>query len=140
MPIKDGDTVQVHYTGTLEDGTVFDSSKDREPLEFVLGKGTLIPGFEAAIVGREAGETVTANLEPVLAYGEPDDQLIFEVPREEVPDHITPEVGLSLELSNEEGMMNVVITKVSDESIELDANHPLAGKILNFEIEILSVK
>ncbi len=140
MPIKDGDTVQVHYTGTLEDGSVFDTSREREPLEFVLGSGMLIPGFEAAVVGKEAGETVKVEIEPALAYGEVDEELIFTVPRGEVPEHITPEVGLPLQLSNDDGSMDVTITRVSDDSIDLNANHPLAGKTLTFEIEIISVK
>ncbi len=140
MPIKDGDTVQVHYTGTLDDGSVFDSSRERDPLEFVLGKGMLIAGFEAAVVGRDVGETVTVEIEPASAYGEVDTDLVFTVPRSEVPEHISPEAGLPLQLSNEEGTMDVTITEVTDDSIVLDANHPLAGKTLKFEIEIISVK
>ncbi len=140
MPIKDGDTVQVHYTGTLADGSVFDSSREREPLEFVMGSGMLIPGFEAAVMGREAGDSVTVNIEPANAYGETDLELIFTVDRNEVPEHIKPEEGLELQLSNEEGTMNVTITEVTDNEITLDANHPLAGKALTFAIEIISVK
>ncbi len=140
MPIKNGDKVQVHYTGTLADGSVFDSSREREPLEFVMGSGMLIPGFEAAVAGREAGDSVTVNIEPADAYGETDLELIFTVDRKEVPDHIQPEEGLELQLSNEEGVMNVTITEVTDDEITLDANHPLAGKALTFEIEIISIK
>ncbi len=140
MPIKDGDTVQVHYTGTLADGSVFDSSREREPLEFVLGSGMLIAGFEAAVTGREVGESVKVTIEPADAYGETDLDLIFTVDRAEVPEHIKPEEGVELQLSNEEGSMNVTITEVTDTEITLDANHPLAGKTLTFEIEIISVK
>ena len=86
MPIKKGDTVRAHYTGTLDDGTVFDSSRERDPLEFVLGKGMLIPGFEAAVEGREVGETVTVTIAPEDAYGETDPELLFTVPRAQVPD------------------------------------------------------
>ena len=139
MPIKKGDTVRAHYTGTLDDGTVFDSSREREPLEFELGKGMLIPGFEAAVEGREAGETVTVTIPPEEAYGEADEELIFTVPRAQVPDHIPLNVGVPLQLSNEQGQMDVTITEVGADEITLDANHPLAGKTLTFEIEIVSV-
>ena len=139
MPIKKGDTVRAHYTGTLEDGTVFDSSREREPLEFVLGKGMLIPGFEAAVEGREVGETVTVTIAPEDAYGETDPELLFTVPRAQVPDHIPLTVGVPLQLSNEQGQMDVTITEVGADEITLDANHPLAGKTLTFEIEIVSV-
>ncbi|MBQ9452161.1 MAG: peptidylprolyl isomerase [Desulfovibrio sp.] len=140
MPIKKGDTVQAHYTGTLEDGTVFDSSRERAPLEFVLGNGTLIPGFERAVEGHEPGETVTVTIPSSEAYGDVDPELIFTVPRAQVPDHIPLEVGTPLQLSNEQGQMDVTITEVGADEITLDANHPLAGKTLTFEIEIVSVK
>ena len=132
MAIKNGDTLRVHYTGTLSDGTVFDSSREREPLEFTMGKGMLIPGFEA-------GETVTVTIPPSQAYGESDPELVFTVDRAQVPDHIPLTVGVPLQLSNEQGQMDVTITEVTDEEITLDANHPLAGKELTFEIEIVSV-
>ncbi len=140
MPIKKGDTVRAHYTGTLEDGMVFDSSRERDPLEFVLGKGMLIPGFEAAVEGHEPGETVTVTIPPAEAYGEVDPELVFTVARAQVPDHIPLEVGTPLQLSNEQGQMDVTITEVGADEITLDANHPLAGKTLTFEIEIVSVK
>ena len=139
MPITKGDTVRVHYTGTLADGTVFDSSREREPLEFVLGGGMIIPGFEQAVQGREAGDTVTVTIAPADAYGEADPDLVFTVDRAQVPDHIPLTVGAPPQLSNEQGQMDVTITEVTDEEITLDANHPLAGKELTFEIEIVSV-
>ena len=149
MAIKNGDTLRVHYTGTLSDGTVFDSSRERDPLEFTMGKGMLIqaetykalliPGFEAAVMGHEAGETVTVTIPPSQAYGESDPELVFTVDRAQVPDHIPLTVGVPLQLSNEQGQMDVTITEVTDEEITLDANHPLAGKELTFEIEIVSV-
>lgn len=135
MAIKNGDTVRVHYTGTLDDGTVFDSSRDREPLEFTMGEGMLIPGFEAALMGLAAGDTTKTTIQPEDAYGEPNDELILAVAREQVPDHITPEVGLMLQVQTEEGMMDVTITDVTDEQVVLDANHPLAGESLTFEIK-----
>ena len=103
MAIKNGDTLRVHYTGTLSDGTVFDSSRERDPLEFTMGKGMLIPGFEAAVMGHEAGETVTVTIPPSQAYGESDPELVFTVDRAQVPDHIPLTVGVPLQLSNEQG-------------------------------------
>ncbi|MBO4300029.1 MAG: peptidylprolyl isomerase [Desulfovibrio sp.] len=140
MPITKGDTIRVHYTGTLEDGTVFDSSRERDSLEFTLGKGMLISGFETAVEGHEVGDTVTVTIPPSEAYGDMDPELIFTVPRAQVPDHIPLEVGTPLQLSNEQGQMDVTISEVGTDEITLDANHPLAGKTLTFEIEILSVK
>lgn len=140
MAIKKGDTVRAHYTGTLADGTVFDSSREREPLEFTLGEGMLIPGFEAAVEGHEAGDTVTVTIPPDQAYGDTDPELIFTVPRGQVPEHIPLEVGVPLQLSNEQGQMDVTIAEVGEDEITLDANHPLAGKELTFEIEIVDVK
>ncbi len=140
MPATNGDTVRVHYTGTLDDGTVFDSSRERDPLEFVLGQGSLIPGFESAVEGREAGEKVCVTLPPDKAYGDVDRELIFTVPRAQVPDHIPLNVGVPLQLSNEQGQMDVTITEVGADEITLDANHPLAGKTLTFEIEIVEIR
>ncbi len=140
MPIKNDDQVSVHYTGTLDDGTVFDSSRERDPLDFTMGQKMLITGFENALIGKEVGDTVTVTIPPAEAYGEKEEALIFEVPRAELPDHIQPEVGMQLSLSNEEGDMNVEVCKVTEDSIHLDANHPLAGRTLTFEIEILAVK
>ncbi|MDR2745743.1 MAG: peptidylprolyl isomerase [Desulfovibrio sp.] len=138
MPLKSGDKARIHYTGTLPDGTVFDSSRGRDPLEFTLGKGMLLPGFEAAVEGREPGETVTVTIPSEQAYGEMDPELVFTVARMQVPGHIPLEVGTALQLSNEQGQMDVVITEVGEDDVTLDANHPLAGKDLAFEIEILS--
>jgi len=139
MAIKKGDTVRVHYTGTLEDGVVFDSSRERDPLEFVLGKRMLIEGFEKALIGREAGEHMQVTIPAAEAYGDVDDALLFEVPIHEVPAHITPEAGLQLSLSSPEGDMDVTVTHVDSDRIVLDANHPLAGKALTFDIEVISV-
>ena len=139
MGIKNGDTVRVHYTGTLADGTVFDSSREREPLECVLGKRMLIEGFEKALIGRGAGERVRVTIPAGEAYGDVDNSLLFEVPLSEVPAHITPEPGLQLSLSSPEGDMEVTIAHVDGNGIVLDANHPLAGKELTFDIDIISV-
>ncbi len=140
MAIKNGDTVKVHYTGSLPDGTVFDSSREREPLEFVMGRKMLIPGFEAAVMGKDVGDTVTAHIPPDQGYGNADPELVFAVDRANVPAAITPEVGMRLQLSAEEGVMEVTVTEVGEDTITLDANHPLAGKTLTFAIEVLSVR
>lgn len=140
MPIQNGDTVFVHYTGTLDDGTEFDSSREREPLEFVVGSGTIIPGFEAAVLGRGKGDTVTVQIPPAEAYGEHNDEMVIIVPRSEVPEHIKPEVGMLLQITLEQGDLDVAISRVTDEEIELDGNHPLAGQTLNFDIEVVDHK
>jgi peptidylprolyl isomerase len=124
----------------LADGTVFDSSRDRDPLEFVLGKRMLIEGFEKALMGRKVGEHVRVTIPAAEAYGEVDDSLMFKVPLNEVPPHITHEPGLQLSLSSPEGDMEVTVAHVDDAMIVLDANHPLAGKDLTFDIEVVSVK
>ena len=139
MAIKRGDSVRVHYTGTLADGAVFDSSRDRNPLEFVLGKRMLIEGFETALIGRSAGDQVRVTIPATEAYGDVNEQLIFNVPLGEVPPHITPEPGLQLSLSSPEGDLEVTVTHVGGDMIVLDANHPLAGKDLTFDIEVVSV-
>ena len=137
--VKDGDTVKVHYTGTLEDGTVFDSSREREPLEFTLGGGMLIPGFEKAVVDMSVGDSTTVTIPADEAYGQRNDEMVIDVAKDQVPEHITPEVGMLLQLESEGGVMEVVITEVKDDSITLDANHPLAGKDLTFEIELVEI-
>lgn len=140
MAIKNGDTVKVHYTGSLPDGTVFDSSREREPLEFVMGRKMLIPGFEAAVMGKDVGDRVTAHIPPDQGYGNADPELVFDVDRANVPAEITPEVGMRLQLSSEEGTMDVTVTEVGEDTVTLDANHPLAGKTLTFDIEVISVR
>ena len=137
--VQNGSTVTVHYTGTLEDGTVFDSSRGREPLVFEQGKGMLIKGFENAVEGHSAGETVTVTIPPSEAYGEYDPTQMFSVAKAQVPDSIPLEIGTKLQLSSEKGVMYVTISEITNEEIVLDGNHELAGKTLTFEIEILSV-
>lgn len=138
--IKNGDTIRVHYTGKLEDGTEFDSSLGRDPLEFTIGSGKLIPGFEKGVVGMETGEKKTITLPPKEAYGEKRPELIVEMEKNNLPDDISPEVGLQLQISQTDGNPIIVtITAVSDDKITLDANPPLAGQKLIFEIELLEV-
>ncbi len=139
MPIADGDTVRVHYTGTLADLTEFDTSRGREPLEFVMGKGSLIPGFERALLGREKGDRVTVTVPAAEAYGEHLPDLIMEIPRSEVPDHITPRTGMALQLGTDAGELDVTVVGVTADCVVLDANHPLAGEDLTFDIEVVDV-
>ena len=138
--VKDGDTVKVHYTGKLEDGSVFDSSVSRDPLEITLGEGKLIPGFEKAVVGLEVGDKTTANIVSADAYGERRDDLEVTIERDQLPEDIEPEVGMQLQLNQPNGQpVPVQITKVEDENIIIDANHPLAGKDLTFDIELIEI-
>jgi peptidylprolyl isomerase len=140
MAIKLGDTVFAHYRGTFEDGTEFDSSEGGEPLEFVMGDGMIIPGFEAAVNGREVGDKVTVLVEPKDGYGERNEEMILIVPRSEVPEGLDPEEGMMLQLSLEEGDVDVVVSRVTESEVELDGNHPLAGKRLKFDIEVVDIK
>lgn len=138
---QNGNTVKVHYTGKLHDGTVFDSSKQRnEPLEFTLGQGNMIAGFEKAVLGMEVGQSKVADIPANEAYGSKTDEMIIEVPRKDVPANINPEVGQQLAIKQTDGRtVPVTVTDVSDESITLDGNHPLAGKDLIFEIELVEI-
>ncbi|MEZ5360557.1 MAG: peptidylprolyl isomerase [Candidatus Zixiibacteriota bacterium] len=137
---KDGDTVKVHYTGTHEDGSEFDSSRGGEPLEFVLGKPGIIGGFQDAVRGMKAGEVKTVTFPPENAYGMPRPEMIHTYPLSELPDNIEPKVGESLTLTAQNGqMLQVTITELTDSTITLDANHPLAGKTLTFELELVEI-
>lgn len=139
--VKDGDTVKVHYTGTLKDGSVFDTSAEREPLEFKLGEGQLIPGFEKAVVGMEEGEKTNIDIPVKEAYGEAREDLVINVPKDQLPEDVTPEVGMQLQVNQPDGQpVPVRVTDISDEELTLDANHPLAGKDLSFEIEVVEIK
>ncbi len=137
---KSGDSVKVHYTGTLEDGTQFDSSVDVEPLEFTLGGGQVIVGFDEAITGMEPGEKKSVTIPVEKAYGQRNEEMVINAPRDQVPDDITPEIGQRLQLAGPDNQPIVVeITDVTDEHIQLDANPPLAGKNLNFDLELLEI-
>lgn len=138
--IKNGDTVKVHYTGTLKDGEVFDSSLSREPLEFTLGTGQLIPGFEAAVIGLKVGDTTTTNIPSAEAYGEHNPQMEITVPKEQLPPDMEPAAGMQLSLNQPDGqVIPVVITKVEGDDVTIDANHPLAGQDLTFNIEVVEI-
>ncbi|MBQ7584928.1 MAG: peptidylprolyl isomerase [Desulfovibrionaceae bacterium] len=140
-PAKPGSKVLVHYTGTLNDGSIFDTSKQegREPLSFVMGQGQLLQGFEQAVLDHVAGETVKVTLPPKDAYGEYDPTQIFGVPREQVPDFIPLEVGTKVKLTSQGQVLLAQIKEITPEEVILDGNHELAGKTLTFEIEILEV-
>lgn len=140
--VEDGQTVKVHYTGKLtEEGSVFDSSEDRDPLEFTLGEGQLIPGFEEAVIGMEAGDETTVEIESEDAYGQRREDLELEVSKSDLPDNIEPEVGMQLQMQQQENgqAMPVQVTAVEDEFVKIDANHPLAGKDLTFDIELIEL-
>ncbi|WP_081211212.1 FKBP-type peptidyl-prolyl cis-trans isomerase [Salegentibacter sediminis] len=140
--VKQNDTVKVHYTGKLTDGQVFDSSVERgEPIEFTMGQGQLIPGFEKGLIDMEVNEKKTINIPKEEAYGEPREELIQEVPKSQLPEEIKPEVGMGLVSKSPDGQeMNLVVKEVKDESIVVDGNHPLAGKDLVFDLEVVEIK
>lgn len=137
---KSGDTVRVHYTGRLDDGTVFDSSREREPLEFTVGSGQVITGFERAVEGMEIGEARETRIEADDAYGERRDDLVLDLPKEQVPEDMEIAPGMRLELRQPDGQaVPVTVADVGDESVTLDANHPLAGQPLTFELELVEI-
>lgn len=135
---KKGDNVKVHYTGSLDDGTVFDSSEGREPLAFAVGSGQVIPGFEEAIAGMEVGDSKTVLIPADKAYGQRDDKMVIQAPLEQVPPDLEPELGMRLEMGGANGeILRVVVTEITDTHLTLDANPPLAGKDLTFKIELV---
>jgi len=135
-----GDMVKVHYTGKLDDGTIFDSSREREPLEFTVGEGQVIPGFEEAVSGMGVGEETTVEISPDNAYGPRQEDAVMQFPLEALPDEIEPEVGMQLQLQSQNGQaFPARVVEVGEDTITLDANHPLAGQTLTFEIELVDV-
>lgn len=135
-----GDRVSIHCTGRLDDGTVFDSSQGRDPLDFTLGSGQVIPGFDEAVAGMSVGDRKTATIPAAEAYGPPRDELFLEVPREQLPEGYEPEVGGQLQMTTAQGQpVPVRVHAVAEDAVTLDANHPLAGKDLTFEIELVAV-
>ncbi len=138
---NDGNTVKVHYTGTLQDGTTFDTSLGREPLEFTLGEGRLIPGFEEAVKGMQVGQSKTVTIPSEGAYGPRLDELVMVIEREQLPENLDPKIGQQLQMKQPDGTTIVVIvTDVSETTMTVDVNHPLAGKDLTFEIELVEIK
>ncbi len=136
MSIKNGDDVAVHYVGTFDDGTEFDRSAPDSPLKFTVGAGQVIDGFDKAVLGKSQGDNFKVTIPADEAYGESDEDLIFQVPRAELPEEVPAEVGLNLHVETEQGHLEVVIVAVDEETITLDANHPMAGENLTFEITI----
>lgn len=139
--VKQNDTVKVHYTGKLSDGQVFDTSEGKEPIEFTLGKGQLIPGFEKGLIDMKLNEKKTINIPKEEAYGEPREELVQEVEKSQLPEEIKPEVGMGLVSKTPDGReMNLVVAEVKEETIVVDGNHPLAGKDLIFDLEVVDIK
>ena len=137
---KNGDQVKVHYTGNLTSGETFDSSAGREPLEFTVGAGQMIKGFDAAIPGMKVGDTKTIQLSPEEGYGQRTDEAIIPFPKENVPADMPLEVGMTLQLSNQAGQpFPVVVAEIKEDVIMLDANHFLAGKELIFDLELVEI-
>ena len=137
---KAGDTLRIHFTGRLEDGTVFEESEGDAPLEFMLGTGDVIPGLDQGVVGMAAGETRVLRIAPEEAYGLRDEARVQTIPLEAVPDHIPTELGTQLQIQTEDGQtVPVVVSDKTDSNVELDANHPLAGKTLIFNVTLVEI-
>lgn len=137
---KKGDKVKVHYTGKLKDDTVFDSSRDREPLEFTVGAGQMIEGFDNAVEGMETGETKKVEIPSDKAYGGKRDDMMVKVEKKQLPTDIKPEVGMQLQATQQNGQTQILtVTDVEDQHVVLDGNHPLAGKDLVFDIELMEI-
>ena len=146
--VKEGDKVKVHYTGRLEGGEVFDSSEcfedecgcDTGPMEFTIGEGSVIPGFEEAVIGMSPGETKTVTIPVDDAYGQRIEEMVAVVERDNLPPDMTPEPGMRLEVTQEDGQVfPVVITEVTDTQVTIDANHPLAGRDLTFDLRLVEI-
>lgn len=137
---KPGDTIRMHYTGSLADGTTFDSSEGRDPLEFQLGSGQIIPGLDQGVTGMEVGDSKKVVIEPAEAYGDRDPSRIQAVPREQIPEHIPTDPGTQLQMQTPDGQtMPVVVAEVNESEVTLDANHPLAGQQLTFDVELVEI-
>jgi len=138
--VKKGDKVKIHYTGRIKDGNVFDSSLKREPIEFEIGSGRVIAGVDKGVVGMKPGEKKEVAVPPQEGYGEYEQKLLIDVPMDKIPKDIKPEVGMRLQMVNNMGQpLPVQVTEVNDDSVKLDANHPLAGKDLVFNIELVEI-
>lgn len=141
MTVKKGDKIKVDYTGTLEDGSVFDSSKNHgQPLEFEVGSGQLIKGFDEGVVGMEVGAEKEIKLAPAEAYGEPREELKKKVPKEQLPPGQEPKVGMAMGVGLPNGQqVPAKIVEVTDKDVTIDLNHPLAGKTLTFKIKVVEI-
>ena len=138
--VQNGDKVKVHYHGKLRSGVTFDSSEGREPLEFTVGGGQVIPGFDQGVMGMQVGDKRTVEIDVNNAYGEKSQEMIIEFPKNQFPPDMNPEVGMQLMMNNGQGQQfPVTVTEVKEESVVLDANHPLAGQDLIFDIELVEI-
>lgn len=137
----EGNTVKVHYTGKLNNDQVFDSSREREPLEFTIGAGQMIPGFDTAVNGMNIGETKQVTIVAKEAYGERNEEAVFKLPKTQLPPDLEPQKGMQLEANREDGQKQMLlVVEVEEEEITLDANHPLAGHDLIFDIELMEIQ
>lgn len=136
---KLGDTVTVHYTGKLDDGTVFDSSEGKEPLEFAIGAGNVIPGFEQAVIGMSPGDAITTTIPSDEAYGPYYDDRVVVVDRQQIPSDLAVDIGAQLQIQQDGFVIPVVVTDLTESEVTLDANHPLAGEDLTFEIRLVTI-
>ena len=138
--VKHGDTVKIHYTGKLEDGTIFDTSTKRDPLQFIIGAGQVVSGFEQAIVGMNTSESKTVKVPADKAYGPHREEMVLVVDRNKIPKNLKLELGQELQIPQEDGQKTIVaVTNISESSVTLDANHPLAGKDLTFDIQLIEI-
>ena len=137
---KNGDTVKVHFTGRLENGEVFVKSEEDQPVELALGTGELIPGVERAIVGMEVGEKKTITVPPEQAFGPKREELVVEVEKSDLPEHVTPAIGKGLRIRRSDGDdIHVIISEITENTVILDGNHPLAGVTLFFDLELMGI-
>ena len=138
--IEDGQKVKIHYTGTLDDGSQFDSSAGHDPLEFEMGAGMVIPGFESGVKDMAVGEKKSIHIPAAEAYGERREEMVMEFERAELPEGLEPKVGMGLQMQGPQGQpVHVQITAIGETAVTIDANHPLAGQNLNFELELIEV-
>ncbi len=138
--VKNGDTVKINYTGKLEDGKVFDNSTEKQPFNFIVGSGEVMPGVEKGVIGMETGDKTTIEVPPEEAFGPRREELVIEIAKSKLPDHITPTMGQMLQMRQPDGgHIDLIIADVNEETITLDANHPLAGHTLFFDLELVEI-
>jgi len=138
--VKNGDTVKIHYTARLKDGNVFESSKGHVPFQFKVGDGSVIPGLEKAVIGMKVGESKTVEVPPEDAFGPRYEELIFKVDRSSIPSDIEPFIGQNLQMQHPDGgYINLTVTDITEDTVTLDANHPLAGNMIIFDVELIEI-